>query len=60
MVEHIFKSAKRQPNPDNLGWGGAAKIRMHIALCYLVIPVKAITATKMRRPELEHTIRAFQ
>lgn len=60
MVEHVFKSGKRQLNLNNLRWRGVAKVRMHIALCYSVILAAAITARKMNRPELAHTIKAFQ
>lgn len=60
MVEHVFKSGKRQLELDNLRWRGAAKVRMHVALCYSVILAAAITARRMHRPELAHTIKAFQ
>lgn len=60
MVEYVFNSGKRQLNMDNLRWRDAAKVRMHVALCYSVILAAAITARKIHRPELAHTIKAFQ
>jgi len=60
MVERVFKHGKERLNLDNLRWRGAAKVRMHVALCYSVILAAAITAHKMGRPELTHSIKAFQ
>jgi len=60
MVEHVFKPGKKRLNLDNLRWRGAAKVRMHVALCYSVILAVAITAHKIGRPELAHSIKAFQ
>jgi transposase len=60
MVEHVFKHGKERLNLNNLRWRGAAKVRMHVALCYSVIIAAAITAHKMGRPELAHSIKAFQ
>jgi hypothetical protein len=60
MVEHVFKSRKNQLNLDNLRRRDAAKVRMHVTLCCAVILATAITAHKMQRPELAHTIKAFQ
>ena len=60
VVEHVFKSGKRRLNLDNLRWRGAAKVRMHVALCYALILAVAITAHKMGKPELAHSIKAFQ
>ena len=60
MVEHVFKAGDRQLNLDNLRWRGAAKVRMHVALCYSVILAVAITAHRMGRPDLAHSIKAFQ
>jgi hypothetical protein len=60
MVEQVFKPGKKRLNLDNLRWRGAAKVRMHIALCYSVILAIAITAHKTGKPELAHSIKAFQ
>jgi hypothetical protein len=60
LVEHVFKSGKGQLNLDNLRWRGAAKVRMHVALCYSVILAVAMTAHRMNKPKLTHSIKAFQ
>ena len=43
IVEHVFKHGKERLNLDNLRWRGAAKVRMHVALCYSIILAIAIT-----------------
>ena len=60
QVKQVFKHGKERLNLDNLRWRGAAKVRMHVALCYSAILAAAITAHKMGRPELTHSIKAFQ
>jgi transposase len=60
MVEQVFKHGKKRLNLDNLRWRGAAKVRMHVALCYSVILAIAITAHKTGKPELAHSIKTFQ
>jgi hypothetical protein len=60
MVEHVSKSSKRWLNLDNLMWRSVAEVRKHVALCYSVIPAAAITACEIHRPDLVHTVKAFQ
>jgi hypothetical protein len=60
MVEQTFRAGKKQLNLDNLRWRGATKVRMHIALCYSSILAAAITARKMGKPRIAHSIKAFQ
>jgi len=54
MVKHVLKHGKERLNLDSLRWRGAAKVRMHVALCYSVILAAAITAHKMGRPSTRH------
>jgi len=56
----LWPSSEERLNLDNLRWRGAAKVRMHVALCYSVILAAAITAHKMERLEPAHSIKAFQ
>jgi hypothetical protein len=60
MVKHVFKPRKRRLNLDNLRWRGTVKVIMYVALSYSVILAVAITAHKMGRPDLTHSIKAFQ
>jgi hypothetical protein len=58
MVEQVFKHGKKRLNLDDPG--GAAKVRMHVALCCSVILAIAIKAHKTGKPEPAHGIKAFQ
>ena len=60
MVEQVFKPGKKRLNLNNLRWRGAAKFRMHVALSYSLILAIAITAHKIGKPELAHSIKTFQ
>ena len=57
IVEQVFRAGKKQLNLDNLRWRGAAKVRMHVALCCSAV---AITTNKMGKPMIAHRIKAFQ
>lgn len=58
-VERNFKAGKLELMMENLRWRGAAKVRMHVAICFACIYVVAITAHKIGRPELANSIAAF-
>ena len=58
-VEQSFKAAKLELTMENLRWRGAAKVRMHVAICFACIFAVAITAHRIRRPELANSIAAF-
>jgi transposase len=58
-VERSFKAGKVELMMGNLRWRGAAKVRMHIAICFACIYAVAITAHKIGRPELANSIAAF-
>jgi transposase len=58
-VERSFKAAKLELMMENLRWKGAAKVRMHVALCFACIYAVAITAYKIGRPDLANSIAAF-
>jgi transposase len=58
-VERSFKAGKLELMMENLRWRGAAKVRMHVALCFACIYAVAITAHKIGRPELANSIAAF-
>jgi len=58
-VERSFKAGKLELTMENLRWRGAAKIRMHVAICFACIYAVAITAHSIGRPELANSIAAF-
>jgi hypothetical protein len=58
-VERSFKAGKLELTLQNLRWRGAAKVRMHVAVCFACIYAVAITAHKVGRPELANSIAAF-
>ena len=58
-VERSFKAGKLELMMENLRWRGAAKVRMHVAICFACIYAVAITAHKIGRPELANSIAAF-
>lgn len=58
-VERNFKAGKLELMMENLRWKGAAKVRMHVALCYSCMYAVAITAHKNGRPDLANSIAAF-
>jgi hypothetical protein len=58
-VERNFKAGKLELTMGSLRWRGAAKIRMHVALCYACMYAVAITANKIGRPELANSIASF-
>jgi len=58
-VERAFKAAKQELLMEKPKWRGAAKIRMHVAICYSCILAVAIVAHKIGRPELANSIAAF-
>jgi len=58
-VERSFKAGKLELTMENLHWRGAAKVRMHVAICFTCIYAVAITAYKIGRPELANSIAAF-
>jgi len=58
-VERAFKAGKRELMMENPRWRGAAKVRMHTAIGYACMYAVAITAHKIRRPDLANSIAAF-
>jgi transposase len=58
-VERNFKAGKSELMMENLRWRGAAKVRMHVALCYSCMYAVAITAHSIGRPELANSIASF-
>ena len=58
-MERAFKAGKLELAMDNLRWRGAAKVRMHVAICYACIYAVAITAHKIGRPDLANSIKTF-
>jgi transposase len=58
-VERGFKAAKQELMMEKLCWRGAAKVRMHVAICFTCIYAVAITAHKIGRPELANSIASF-
>jgi hypothetical protein len=58
-VERNFKAGKMELMMENLRWRGAAKVRMHVAICFACIYAVAITAHKIGRPDLANSIAAF-
>lgn len=58
-VERSFRAGKLELTLQNLRWRGAAKVRMHVAICFVCIYAVAITAHKIGRPELANSIAAF-
>jgi hypothetical protein len=58
-VERNFKAGKLELMMENLRWRGAAKVRMHVAICFACIYAVAIIAHKNGRPELANSITAF-
>ena len=58
-VERNFKAGKLELTMENLRWRGAAKVRMHVALCYSCMYAVAITAHKIGRPDLANSIASF-
>jgi hypothetical protein len=55
-MERAFKAGKLELAMDNLHWRGAAKVRMHVAICYACIYAVAITAHRIGRPDLANRI----
>ena len=58
-MERAFKAGKLELAMDNLRWRGAAKVRMHVAICYACIYAVAVTAHKIGRPDLANSIKTF-
>jgi hypothetical protein len=58
-VERAFKAAKQELLMEKPKWRGAAKIRMHVAICFSCLYAVAIVAHKIGRPELANSITAF-
>jgi transposase len=58
-MERTFKAGKLELAMDNLRGRGAAKVRMHVAICYTCIYAVAITAHKTGRPDLVNSIKTF-
>jgi hypothetical protein len=58
-MERAFKAGKLELAMDNLRWRGAAKVRMHVAICYACIYAVAITAHRIGRPDLANSIKTF-
>jgi hypothetical protein len=58
-VERSFRAGKLELTLQNLRWRGAAKARMHVAICFACIYAVAIAAHKIGRPELANSIAAF-
>jgi hypothetical protein len=58
-VERAFKAGKHELMMENLRWRGAAKVRMHVAICYSCILAVAVTAHKIGIPELANSIATF-
>jgi hypothetical protein len=58
-VERNFRAGKLELTMENLRWRGAAKVRMHVAICFTCIYAVAITAHKIGRPDLANSIAAF-
>jgi hypothetical protein len=58
-VERTFKASKLELSMEKPKWRGAAKIRMHVAICFSCILAVAIAAHKIGRPELANNIAAF-
>ena len=54
-----FKAAKLELIMENLRWRGAAKVRMHVALCFACMYAVATLTHKIGRPELANSIAAF-
>jgi hypothetical protein len=45
-VERAFKASKLELSMEKPKWRGVAKIRMHIAMCYVCIPAVPEQLTK--------------
>ena len=58
-VERAFKAGKHELMMENLRWRGAAKVRMHVAICFACTLAVAVTAHKIGRPELANSIATF-
>ena len=58
-VERSFKAGKMELTMENLRWRGAAKVRMHVAICFACMYAVAILAHTIGRPELANSIAAF-
>jgi hypothetical protein len=58
-VERSFRAGKLELMMENLRWRGAAKVRMHVAICFACIYAVAITAHRIGRPELANSIATF-
>jgi hypothetical protein len=58
-VERGFKAAEQELMMEKLCWRGAAKVRMHVAICYACVYAVAITAHRIGRPELANSIASF-
>jgi hypothetical protein len=58
-VERSFRAGKLELTMENLRWRGAAKVRMHVAICFTCIYAVAITAHKIGRSDLANSIAAF-
>jgi transposase len=58
-VERSFRAGKLELTMENLRWKGAAKVRMHVAICFACIYAVTITAHKIGRPELANSIASF-
>jgi len=50
IVEGGMELANLYHSP-NIRWRRAAKVRIHVALCYSVIPATAVMAHKIGKPE---------
>ncbi len=58
-VERSFRAGKLELMMENLRWRGAAKVRMHVAICFACMYAVAIFAHRIGRPELANSIAAF-
>jgi hypothetical protein len=58
-VERSFRAGKLELTMENLRWRGVAKVRMHVAICFVCMYAVAILAHRIGRPELANSIAAF-
>jgi hypothetical protein len=58
-VERSFRVGKLELMMANLRWMGAAKVRLHVAMCFVCMYSAAIFANRIGRPEPANSIEAF-
>ena len=56
FVERGFRAGKLELEINNLRWRGVAKVRMHVAICFVCVYAVAIVAHSIGRPELANCI----